>query len=224
MRFRKCIILPLTCVFIFTQLNLGFCQPTSPERISEAAKTKVLKEAETSHGKNPIQQEKPLKPTGSPLKAPTEQKKQTAAKSAPEKQAITVRKQVLAESMPSYNMRLQQIIAEAKKNIKLLNVEIKNKDVEAKVRSHFEKGQLYRKQGELRKAKKEMQKVVDLSRGAQFRKYVRREDQRQQQKTTEQKWSARQTQIEATRTRKGDRKSTRLNSSHIPLTRMPSSA
>ena len=124
----------------------------------------------------------------------SEQTKQSATQKSSEKKSITVDKQVIAENMPSHNMRLQQLIKEAQKNIKFLDVEIKNKKVESEVRSHYEKGQMYQRRGDLRKAQKEMKKVVELSKSSQFRKYARREDQRQQRKMSEQSSEAYQSQ------------------------------
>ncbi|HPS21080.1 MAG TPA: hypothetical protein PKY78_08860, partial [Candidatus Omnitrophota bacterium] len=84
----------------------------------------------------------------------------------------------IAKSLPSYAGNLQQLINDAKKNIKTLDTELKNQQKAEQLREHYNRGEQLIKERDFDGAKQEMQKVVDLSKDDDFQKYVKKADQK----------------------------------------------
>ncbi|MEA3369649.1 MAG: hypothetical protein U9Q24_04815 [Candidatus Ratteibacteria bacterium] len=75
---------------------------------------------------------------------------------------------------------LKKMIKEAGENVEKADVELKEKEAEKRnrereveIREHFEKGNALYKEGKLKEAKKEWQKVLEMSKDPEMRDYIR---------------------------------------------------
>jgi len=94
-------------------------------------------------------------------------------------QEIAIKSENVKELLPSYSYNLKRLIREAERNLKKVTEEIKekelldkNQEAENLVRGHFEKGNLLHQEGKLEEAKKEWQKVLDITKDPEMKKYI----------------------------------------------------
>ena len=98
----------------------------------------------------------------------------------PEKEAVEIPAQTIIKEIPIYRLNLQELIAEARRNIKKAEGKIKeeeefqeNRGREAEVRKHFEKGNLLFTQGKSKEAIKEWQEVLSITKDPKMRLYIK---------------------------------------------------
>ncbi|MFH1847782.1 MAG: hypothetical protein ABH825_01020, partial [Candidatus Omnitrophota bacterium] len=131
----------------------------------------------------PAQEAKNRAQAGTQQAAPEE-------RALPEKQApdndeasISIEEDIIAQSMPSYMYSLKRLIGEAKKNIQRVEREIKqrsffikNLPTETKIRDHFEKGNELYEKGELKDARKEWDKALEITKEPEIKRYLEKSE------------------------------------------------
>ena len=98
---------------------------------------------------------------------------------------VMINEEVIKEEMPSYSYDLKQLIREAEKNIKKAEEKIKEKaeykekqQREVRAREHFEKGNTLYKEGKYKKAKKEWQQALDITKDPSMQDYIKTSEQK----------------------------------------------
>lgn len=96
------------------------------------------------------------------------------------REKIAVEPEVIEKTMPSYRLNLKQLIEEAKRNIKKIDEEMKqaeiqkqNKEREERAREHFERGKKLSQEGKPDEARQEWQKVLEMSKNPGMKAYIK---------------------------------------------------
>jgi len=102
-----------------------------------------------------------------------------------QEQKINIGRNIIEQAMPSYMYSLKRLISEAKKNIRVVNDEIKKKRLFSRYkeredisREYFEKGSALYKEGKLKEAKAEWNKVLEITRDPDMRDYIKESERR----------------------------------------------
>ena len=97
-----------------------------------------------------------------------------------ESEQFQIDDEILEKGMPSYMYNLKQLIQEAERSIKKIDLEIKEREVfqknkkrEQKAREHFNRANFLYKKGKLKEAKKELIKVIQIAKNPEFKGYVK---------------------------------------------------
>jgi colicin import membrane protein len=100
--------------------------------------------------------------------------------------------EVVAKAIPSHKLTLKQLIAQAEKNIRMVEGKIKkeevfsgNQDREEVARQHVDRGYDLYKQGKTAEAKKEWQEALKITRDLQMKGYIKEVERRSKEEEWE---------------------------------------
>ncbi|MBU0693299.1 MAG: tetratricopeptide repeat protein [Candidatus Omnitrophica bacterium] len=148
------LILSIITLFSFSLSNLLSIPATFPQGSEAEKMTLSSKEANTEELQEEITSEE-------------------------EKEKLEINSEIIEKKVPAYTTGLKQLIEEAEKWIKKLDEEIKdakmferNRGKEEKVREHYAQAILLYQQGELEKAKKELEKVIEIAKESEMKGYI----------------------------------------------------
>lgn len=109
---------------------------------------------------------------------------------------------VAAKETPSYSLNLKQLMKEAEKNIEKIDGELKkqeaeeeNKKKEIEAREHFDKGNQLSNQGDLKGAKEEWQKALDITKDPEMKDYIRTSESRAKKEEYQRKLKEREDRL-----------------------------